>query len=191
MSSKRRKCTAEVFVSLLRSRSSSAIASDRRVAVPTSSAIVVLDAAQAARARAALVDVVVLDQHRRLEVARRRGSAGCRRRVPPRSPSASKMRSMRSISCTWYCTVRRSSKISVRCAPRWTVRVFLCAMHARAERGCARARSLRVSESAAGEFFHGFPSGELGECVQAEQGSTIRTDLALRRLRFRMRSAAG
>ncbi len=31
--------------------------------------------------------------------------------------AASKMRSTRSISCTWYCTVRRSSKIRFRCSP--------------------------------------------------------------------------
>src|SRR5215469_379838 len=43
-------------------------------------------------------------------------------------PAASKMRSARSISCTWYCMVRRSSNSSVRCGPMCRVRARLWAM---------------------------------------------------------------
>ena len=67
VNSKRRKCTAEVLVSLLRSRSSSAIARTA-ASVPTIKRDHVLDAAQIFELALAHVDVVVLDQHRRFEI---------------------------------------------------------------------------------------------------------------------------
>src|SRR5574340_317986 len=43
-------------------------------------------------------------------------------------PCGSKMRSRRSISCTWYCMVSRSSKYSAACSPMGRRRCFLCSM---------------------------------------------------------------
>jgi hypothetical protein len=48
-------------------------------------------------------------------------------------PSASKMRSMRSISCTWYCTVSRSSNSQVAFGPTLQRAVALVRDHLRAE----------------------------------------------------------
>src|SRR5690606_25212631 len=66
-------------------------------------------------------------------------------------PAASKMRSTRSISWTWYCTVSRSSKHQVAFGPTAIVRCFLCAStrsrnSLRAVEYCSRLmRSLRAS----------------------------------------------
>src|SRR5690606_29442577 len=43
-------------------------------------------------------------------------------------PAASNMRSMRSISCTWYCIVSRSSKYNVAFVPSGSRRSRLCAI---------------------------------------------------------------
>jgi hypothetical protein len=43
-------------------------------------------------------------------------------------PSASKIRSVRSISCTWYCTVSRSSNSHMVFGPMASCRLRLCAM---------------------------------------------------------------
>ena len=50
-------------------------------------------------------------------------------------PSGSKMRSARSISCTWYCTVRRSSNSQVTFGPTCELAVALVLEHLGAERG--------------------------------------------------------
>ena len=68
VNSKRRKCTDEVFSSFSRSRSSSAMAKTR--GKPSTSHVdPVLEPLEPCQRAAALVDVRVLDQHRRLQVA--------------------------------------------------------------------------------------------------------------------------
>ena len=68
VSSKRRKCTADVFSSFSRSRSSSAIAYTLAQALGLHPHPI-LDALQPRERMLALLDILVLDQHRRLEVA--------------------------------------------------------------------------------------------------------------------------
>ena len=86
----------------------------------------------------------------------RPGSADCRRRVPPAMPSGSKMRSTRSISCTWYCTVQPVLEAPGACSGRrssWRAR--LCSIMRRAERRRARARTARgSSDLRRGKFLH-------------------------------------
>src|SRR5215469_2572410 len=62
-------------------------------------------------------------------------------------PAASKMRSARSISCTWYCMVRRSSNSRVRCGPMCRVRARLWAMSFSRNAGRSRAYCSRPMRS--------------------------------------------
>src|SRR5580698_10809552 len=62
-------------------------------------------------------------------------------------PPASKMRSARSISCTWYCMVSRSSNRSVRCGPMCRVRARLWAMTSSRKAGRFWAYSSRPMRS--------------------------------------------
>src|ERR1700730_418150 len=68
-------------------------------------------------------------------------------------PCASKIRSVRSISCTWYCTVSRSSNNQVTFGPTATCRSLLCCITRARKAGRSRAycssarRSVRASLS--------------------------------------------
>src|SRR5579859_6372284 len=67
-------------------------------------------------------------------------------------PAASKMRSARSISCTWYCMVSRSSNSSVRCGPMCRVRARLWAMSFSRKAGRSRAYCSRLMRSLGSSF---------------------------------------
>src|ERR1700733_14851940 len=65
----------------------------------------------------------------------------------------SKMRSTRSISCTWYCTVRRSSKHQVAFGPTASCRSTLCCSTRVRNAGRSRAYCSSVSRSAGVRLF--------------------------------------
>src|SRR5215831_15016904 len=68
-------------------------------------------------------------------------------------PSGSKMRSARSISCTWYCTVSRSSKAQVAFGPTASCRSALCCSTRARNDGRSRAYCSRGMRSAAQSLF--------------------------------------
>ena len=108
-----------------------------------------LDAAQLRQRRCALDRVRDTRSAASPSSCCRPESAGCRRRAPRAMPAGSKMRSTRSISCTWYCIVSAVLEASsVQCGAQRAARAApLVRDHARAERG-ALARVLL--EAAAG-----------------------------------------
>src|SRR5215813_13930290 len=68
-------------------------------------------------------------------------------------PSGSKMRSARSISCTWYCTVSRSSKAQVAFGPTASCRSALCCSTRARNAGRSRAYCSSGMRSAAESLF--------------------------------------
>src|SRR5579862_3778150 len=93
-------------------------------------------------------------------------------------PCGSKMRSTRSISCTWYCTVRRSSKSQLAFGPTASCRVRLCASTRARKASRSRAYCSSVMRSAALSCRASITSQSVSEAQQSER--VLRRALRLR-----------
>src|SRR5262245_31211324 len=167
VSSKRRKCTEEVFSSFSRSRSSSAIAQTRTPSATRTQhrSSTLLSAARRTRRSSASGNSSRNVTFQLLPS----GISGLYASSSSWMPCASKMRSTRSISCTWYWIVTWSSKHQVAFGPTWTMRSRLCSStllrnSLRPAEYCSRLiRLARVSRGM------GSPSDTVGHAQQLER----------------------
>ena len=166
-SSKRRKCTAEVFSSFSRGRSSSAMA--KRAPEPATCT------QQRASTRELRELLAAQLRARRTPAAAspssccHRESAGCRRPSSSSMPAGSNTLSARSISWIWYWMVRRSSKHQVMFGPTPKLPAALVLQNLRAELRCPCARTARGRRVARRSAFPPYdPSDSVGEPQQLQ-----------------------